>query len=137
MTTISGTGHRSLYKAKPEVVQHVQAWLYDKFEELKPDKVISGMALGFDQMLARIAIEYGIELECALPFRGQEDKWMSWDIERYNNMLAKASNVIYITKGFDIDSYQRRNIYIGIAQNCVLKSFNGSFVLFKTHGVCI
>lgn len=46
-----------------------------QLKNLKPEKCISGMALGFDQWFAKICIELNIPFIAAVPFLSQEKIW--------------------------------------------------------------
>ena len=47
----------------------------DYLERARPDAVISGMALGWDQAVARATADLGIPWVAAITFEGQESKW--------------------------------------------------------------
>ncbi len=64
--------------------------------ELRPSKVISGMALGWDQALALAALEANIPLIAAVPFKGQERMWPRSSQEVFNNILACAEQIVYV-----------------------------------------
>jgi uncharacterized phage-like protein YoqJ len=78
--------------------------------ELKPEKVISGMALGVDQWAANIAIKLQIPLLAAVPFEGQEKKWPEHSRIIYQKLLAKASEMVYVcSPGYSNSKMQERN----------------------------
>lgn len=78
--------------------------------EQKPDTVISGFAIGWDQAVSEAALRLGIDLVAAIPFVGQEEKWSKEDRARYNEHLARAFHVeIVCTGGFEPWKFQRRN----------------------------
>ena len=64
----------------------------------KPELVISGMALGFDQWLAEVAVELNIPFIAALPCKGQERKWPSKSQEHYKWLLSKAHKIVYVDR---------------------------------------
>jgi len=66
---------------------------------LKPEKCISGMALGWDQYAANICTKLGIPFDAYIPFLGQEKAWPEKSQIIYNNLLAKASNKVVICDG--------------------------------------
>ena len=62
-------------------------------EQEKPDEVISGMALGWDQAWAIAAIRLGIPLICALPFEGQFSKWPQESQYWWGEIVGRAARV--------------------------------------------
>ena len=80
---------------------------------LNATTVISGMAVGVDQYAAEVALEMGLKLVCAIPFRGQEAIWPKPAKERYNNILSKATEVhVVCSGGYEPAKMQVRNIWM-------------------------
>lgn len=92
---LAGTGHRPdklggyAPKAKGLLVQCATAALI----RLKPDIVITGMALGWDLALAQASADLGIPYWAYIPFRGQEGKWPESSQDEYRMLLAMASRI--------------------------------------------
>jgi len=63
---------------------------------LKPERVISGMALGWDQALAIAAHRMSIPMLAAVPFPGQEEAWPEKSQKLYKRILDKACDIRYI-----------------------------------------
>ena len=104
---VAGTGHRRWDPATAAAVQH---WLYGRLGDLKPERVISGMALGFDTWLAADALQQGIPLIAAVPFEGQERCWPQRAQEQYRDLLKSAAEVQIISQGpYSPRMYQVRN----------------------------
>jgi uncharacterized phage-like protein YoqJ len=104
MAIIAGTGHRpeKLFVTQPYsdynfnvLTSFAESIL--KFEE--PTKVISGMALGWDQALAQAAINLNIPCVAAIPFAGQEYKWPLNSQLQYNQLLLKMSEIVIVCEG--------------------------------------
>ena len=55
--------------------------------------VLTGMALGFDQIVAQICIDLEIPFKAYIPFEGQEDKWGEYEKLMYNESLDKAIEI--------------------------------------------
>lgn len=80
---------------------------YDKVaEKLKEyciendiDTIVSGMALGFDQIGAEVALELDLNLVAAVPFEGQEEAWQRYPerVEHYRDILEQADFVVYVS----------------------------------------
>lgn len=97
------------------------------FRELKPDKLITGMCIGYDQWAANIAIKLGIPFIAAVPFEGQENKWLEKDRRIYHKLLSKAQEIVYVSlPGYSSYKMQLRNEWI--VNNCdiLVGVFNGS-----------
>lgn len=61
------TGHRpERIKGKEKEIKN---WIREQLLSLKPEKVISGMAKGVDQIFCDVAIELNIPLVCAFPYK--------------------------------------------------------------------
>lgn len=99
---ICGTGHRPNklggYAAK---VHDMQCQiLHDYFDSAPlPDKIISGMALGWDTSLATVALMKGVPLVAAVPFYGQEGAWPDASRRTFHHLLEQAAKVVYISEG--------------------------------------
>jgi uncharacterized phage-like protein YoqJ len=126
---IAGTGHR------PDTLPGGYDALYREalvgsciavLKELKPTKVISGMALGFDQALAEAALELKIPLLAAIPFPAMAHAWPSQSQTRWLKIMERASEVHVISLYYYMKTYQKRNEYM--VDNCdlVLALWDGS-----------
>jgi len=99
-----------------------------QLKELKPYKVISGMALGVDSWFVNIAIKLNIPIIAAIPFMGQELMWFEKDKKIYSKLLEKAEEVVIVSSGgFSKEKMQIRNEYI--VDNCdvLIAVFNGNY----------
>lgn len=126
---IAGTGHRPeklggyTNDAFLKLVKIATEWL----KENKPDKVISGMAMGWDQALALASVRLNIPLICAIPFKGQERQWSSSVQKFYNKLLDKASEVVYVSpSGYSSKKMQIRNEWMVDNCNVILAMWDGS-----------
>lgn len=86
---IGVTGHRTLSHSYENIYKKTK----ELFIENEVTKVVSGMALGFDTIAAKIAIEMNIPLIAALPFEEQAKLWNEEDKETYISLLEKAEHV--------------------------------------------
>jgi len=127
---IAGTGHRpdklgGYTEANfDRLVTIAEKWL----KGLKASKVISGMALGWDQALAQAAINLEIPLIAAIPFTDQAKVW-SDKSKAYNQyLLDKAQEVVNVSgmDDYSVEYMQKRNIWM--VDNCdiLLAMFDGS-----------
>jgi uncharacterized phage-like protein YoqJ len=98
---IAVTGHRP--NKLGGYSSHARKRLVDFAKETlvlkKPDKVLTGMAQGWDQAVARACVSLDIPFIACVPFRGQENTWTTEDIIQYRKLLQKAIDVRILFKG--------------------------------------
>lgn len=78
---------------------HVCRQIGRTLQEVSPEKVISGMALGVDQWAAYIAHKLGIPFIAAIPFINQECKWPEKSQKTYNQLLKLATEKVIVSPG--------------------------------------
>lgn len=72
--------------------------------------VITGMALGWDQAVARACVDLGVPFVAAVPFRGQEARWSADAQASYRRLLDRAARVVVVSKGrYSPGAMERRN----------------------------
>jgi uncharacterized phage-like protein YoqJ len=126
---LCGTGHRmdklggynSIVYAK--LVKLAEKYLI----ELNPERVISGMALGWDQALADATNNLKLPLIAAVPFQGQESVWPEVSQDKYFSILDKATDVVYVSEpGYFAEKMQIRNRWMVDQSDLILAIWNGS-----------
>lgn len=127
---IAGTGHRpnklggysdSAFDALCEIIHD---WLD---ENPQVEKIISGMALGWDMALADTAVVKGIPLVAAVPFVGQERMWPDKSRRVYHDLLGKATEVVTVSDGgYAPWKMQTRNAWMVDSCTHVLAMWDGS-----------
>lgn len=96
MIVVGVTGHRTLNHDPKDISKKLsELWLPRRNEILA---VATGMALGFDQLVAKWCIEHGIPFVAMVPFVGQETRWPKRNQEEYKWLLTKAAKVVVVTK---------------------------------------
>ena len=112
--TICGTGHRPNKLGgygKPAFEKLVS--IAKRFlETTRPDRVISGMALGWDQALAVAAIRCRPRIPVAayIPFEGQESMWPEESQAYYRKILSFCETIYVVCEGgYSPSSMQKRN----------------------------
>lgn len=123
----AGTGHRpnKLGGYSVEVNQKLLALALNNLEGCT--KVISGMALGWDQALAHAARMKGIPFIAAVPFFGQESAWPQASQDSYHQLLKAADDVVYVCdKGYAPWKMQIRNEWMVDHCDTVLALWDGS-----------
>lgn len=97
------------------------------FQDLKPEKVITGMALGVDQWAAFIAYKLNIPFLAAVPFEGQEKKWPSKSQDLYNKLLKKATEIVIVSPGgYESSKMKTRNRWMVDYSDKMLAVWDGS-----------
>jgi len=135
--TICVTGHRpkKLYGydlGNPRWVE-----LHDVFQRILVEKecttAITGMALGVDTVFALAVLDlrdkkgYKIQLHCAVPCHNLTEPWFDdEDIWRFNNILERADEVVYVTDSDYVPGcLEERNRYMVNHSDEVIAVWNG------------
>lgn len=124
VSVIGVTGHRpeklgmsGLDLPSNPIFRYVMIKTKDILDEIKPSKVITGMALGYDQWVAQACIYLGIPFVAYVPCDGQEAKWPAKAQEYYNSLLKQAESVKVLSPGpYTVKSMHIRNQ--AIVDNC-------------------
>lgn len=107
---VAGTGHRPQklggYGPNP-LARAISTRIGEELDRLRPERVISGMALGVDQWLAWLAVRRGIPFTAALPFTGQFTKWSQEQKEKYGQLLELCSAEVDTSLGHACDRCHR------------------------------
>lgn len=111
------TGHRpdklGGYKLPNDTYIRVCQKIDSSLKELKPEKVITGMALGVDQWAAMIAHKLNIPYLAAIPFEGQEKAWPEASQKTFQLLRKLASEEVIVSSGgYSADKMQVRNIWM-------------------------
>lgn len=127
----SFTGHRPNklggYQIPNPTYTYIIQELNNILLKLKPEKAISGMALGWDQWAAQTCIDLQIPFIAAIPFVGQEKIWPQSSIDIYNVLLQKAiEQVIVCEGGYAAWKMQKRNEWMVDRSDIVIACFDGT-----------
>lgn len=125
---IAGTGHRpdKLGGYTNQVHLNLVEVAETALKQISVTSVISGMAMGWDMALAQAAINLGIPLIAAVPFKGQEQAWFEKTQKYYKYLLSKASEVVIVSEGdYSNAKMQIRNEWM--VDNCdlIFSMYNG------------
>lgn len=126
---VAGTGHRPSKLGGHDVATSKRLVdLAGNFLRMeKPDKVISGMALGWDQALAWAAFDLDIPFIAAVPFDGQESRWSSVDQQWFVDLLKLAEEVVHTSEpGYAVWKMQHRNKWMVDNADHVVALWDGS-----------
>lgn len=128
-TVLAGTGHRpnKLGGYGTDVSARLVDLARAALIKYRPNKVVSCMALGWDTALALAAIELGVPLIVAVPFEGQERKWLPEQQQLFRSILGRATKVVVVSPGgYAISKMQVRNEWMVDRATALLALWNGS-----------
>lgn len=130
--TYAFTGHRpnKLGGYSDEVAGKLSAlasrWLEEQMDGRKLT-VISGMALGWDQAVARAASVLGIPWIAAVPFIGQEGGWPGSSRRQYHHLIGKASRIqVVCPGGYSPAKMHKRNAWMVDNSDLLVALWDGS-----------
>lgn len=121
---IAVTGHRSEDCGKPE--EQVRASLREAFLDAKPSTVIVGMANGVDLWAGDEALDLGMEVWAAKPWKGHKSR--RDDVVIYAKVIDGASRVIDVDDSLSYPGpwvYQKRNEWMVDHATHVLAYWSG------------
>lgn len=126
---VAGTGHRpdKLGGYHAAVAEQLATLACETLQLLKPVRVISGMALGWDTALAVAAHRLGVPFSAYVPFVGQESKWPRASQDSYHKLLKRAQCVEVIAPGgYSSAAMQQRNERMVDDCDLLLALWNGT-----------
>ncbi len=128
---VAFTGHRpdklGGYKLPNPTYMRVCKEIDKLLKELKPEKVITGMALGVDQWAAMIAHKLGIPFLAAIPFEKQETKWPEESQKTWRLLRKLASEEVIVSPGgYSAEKLQTRNQWMVDHCDKLIAIWNGS-----------
>lgn len=126
---ICGTGHRpdKLGGYEDKTTERLMLLARDWLIVYKPEHVISGGALGWDQALAWAAWATNTPFTLALPFAGFESKWPKRSQDQLENLVSYADKVVYVSEGgYAPWKMQTRNEWMVDRADLVLALWNGT-----------
>lgn len=136
MIKVAGTGHRPNklwgYDISQPKYKELLNLIKEQLKLCKADYVISGMALGFDTILALAVLELkaeglNIKLEAALPCSNQDALWPAESKKQYSSILSRADIVTHVSFGsFTPHCMGLRNIYMIDNADIILAYWDGS-----------
>ena len=128
---VAFTGHRPQkiggYDMQNPTALAVWRKVHDLLKELKPEKTISGMALGVDQLCACASIDLGIPVIAAIPCDGQESIWPQNSQDHYHWILAQTDEQVVVSPGpYSVDKMMKRNAYMVDRCDTLIAVFDGT-----------
>jgi len=91
---------------------------------------ICGMARGCDTYFCEAVLDlrktYPLAtIEAAVPYRGQESRWLPNEIERYFGLLALCDLVTYVSEEYSRNCMMKRNRYMVKNASVLIAVFDG------------
>lgn len=130
---LAGTGHRpnklgNEYNLEGPYSKFLRENILKCFEILKPRKIISGMALGLDQLLALIALENNLKVIAAIPCDNQDSKWPDKSKKLYHAILNNSlvTKKVVSPGPYHISKMQTRNIWMTDNSDALIAAWDGS-----------
>lgn len=128
---VAFTGHRpdelGGYNLPNPTYIHVCQQLEKTLTELKPEKAISGMALGVDQWAANICVKLGIPFTAAMPFLEQDSVWPEASKKTFRALLNKAAEQVIVSEGgYTAAKMQVRNEWMVDHCDVLVAVYNGA-----------
>jgi uncharacterized phage-like protein YoqJ len=118
---ISGTGHRELPFKEPMLVDLAKRAIV----KANGTMVLSGMAQGWDAVMAKAAVSLGIPFKAICPFKGQGSNWPESAKKVYLELLSKAVEVIYTSDAYHKHCFFVRDRYLVDKSELLLAMWDG------------
>lgn len=124
MTRVGITGHQRL--DDPEAWPWVAATLREQLAAMKPPLIaVTSLAVGADQLLARLVIECGGRIYAVLPFAGIERSFSPEQLPAYHELADQAIFEVLETPGTEEDSYLAAGQRVVELSDIMLAVWNG------------
>lgn len=126
---IAVTGHRpnKLGGFGDDQFLLLQSFAIGILSEIKPDKVITGMALGWDQAIAAACAAERIPFIAACPCDNQDSKWPPASRAIWNELMRKASERVIVSPGaYTNQCMQVRNEWMVDRCDKLISLWNGT-----------
>lgn len=124
------TGHRPKAIGGFKIPNPIYSYIMLETEKIicehRPEKIITGMCIGYDHWVAELALKLHIPFVAAVPFIGQELLWPPEVQVYYRNLLSKADQMVVVSPGgFASWKMQARNQWIVNNSDVLLAAFSG------------
>jgi hypothetical protein len=124
MMRVGITGHQRL--EDPEAWAWVARVMREEVGRLAPPLVcVTSLAIGADQLLARLVLETGGTIHAVLPFADIERSFSPENLPAYHELVEQATIEVLDTKGTDEDAYLAAGQRVVQLSDIVLAVWNG------------
>lgn len=119
------------YNLDSSAYDPIRAWFQKKFNELQPTELITGMALGIDQLFCEEAVKYKaahpeVVIVAAVPCIEHSSKWRNESKRLYEDLLSKCDEIHMAAVPYSAEAMQIRNEYMVDRCDAVLAVWNGT-----------
>lgn len=122
----AATGHRPEKLGGYGVEPRLRNFARIQLARLKPSKVITGMALGWDQAVAAACVDLDIPYIAAVPFVGQEGQWPEAARKQYYYLINRSVQAVVVSPGsYSARAMETRNRWMVDRGDEVLALFDG------------
>jgi hypothetical protein len=123
-TRIGVTGHQRL--DDPEAWPWVASAMREQLVAVAPPLIgVTSLAVGADQLLARLVAELGGKVYAVLPFADLERSFSHEDLPAYRELVGRATVEVLDTPGTDEDAYLAAGQRVVDLSDIVLAVWNG------------
>jgi hypothetical protein len=124
MTRVGVTGHQRL--DDPEAWPWVASAMREQLAGIAPPLIaVSSLAVGADQLLARLVTERGGKIYAVLPFADIERSFSPEHLPAYRELAKQATVEVLDTPGTDEDAYLAAGRRVVELSDIVLAVWNG------------
>jgi hypothetical protein len=124
MTRVGITGHQRL--EPPESWSWVTSTMRNELAKISPPLIaVTSLAVGADQLLARLVLERGGSIHAVLPFADIERSFSPDDVRAYRDLINQATVEVLNTPGTDEDAYLAAGYRVVDQSDVVLAVWNG------------
>ncbi|MBL8199677.1 MAG: hypothetical protein JNK40_01780 [Chromatiales bacterium] len=90
-----------------------------------PLVAVTSLAIGADQLLAKLVLERGGSIHAVLPYPDIERSFLPSDLDSYRELAKHATIEVLTTSGTDEDAYLAAGIRVVTLSDIVLAVWNG------------
>lgn len=124
MTRVGITGHQQL--ENPEAWSWVARVMRDVLAGVAPPLVgVTSLAIGADQLLARLVLERDGRLHAMLPYADIERSFQPEDVPAYRELSRQATLEVLDTAGTDEDAYLAAGHRVVVLSDVMLAVWDG------------
>ena len=124
------TGHRPQYMSPSEQTstRKLLHTVLARIQTRRPEmQLLSGMAIGADQWATEAALQLGVPVQAAVPFKGQESRWSPPQQAHYHYLLSLCSQVHILSDApYHPSLYLMRNQWLVEHANLALAVWGGA-----------
>lgn len=103
------SGHREIHENTPgELVEFARLFVFLS----GADRIITGMAVGWDLAVAEACRDLSVPFVAAVPFANQPERWSRDQRALWERLIPYAARVHVCQRDYDYAAYEKRNRWI-------------------------